>query len=83
MSADSLPFEVDARGMRCPWPALRAARAMRAHDTVLVRADDPIAPKELAALAQEQGWAFEIKANNSFYFSRMPPGASGDNRKFT
>ena len=48
--------EIDARGMRCPWPALRAARAMRTHDAVLVLADDPIAPGELAALAEQQGW---------------------------
>lgn len=49
---------VDARGMRCPWPALRTARAMRTADTVIVIADDPIAPSELAALAQAQGWSF-------------------------
>ena len=83
MSGGSPPFEVDTRGMRCPWPALRAARAMRTHDTVLVRADDPIAPRELAALAEEHGWTFEIEANNSFYFSRMLPIALDDNRKFT
>lgn len=47
---------VDARGMRCPWPALRAAKAMRAHAKVLVLADDPIAPSELEALARRNGW---------------------------
>lgn len=50
---------IDARGMKCPWPALRAARAMRdGAGAVLVSADDPIAPAELAALAQSHGWAF-------------------------
>lgn len=49
--------EIDARGMRCPWPALRAARAMRTQDSVIILADDPIAPGELAALSQQQGWA--------------------------
>jgi tRNA 2-thiouridine synthesizing protein A len=49
---------VDARGMRCPWPALRAARALRDHAEVEVIADDPAAARELAALARERGIAF-------------------------
>jgi tRNA 2-thiouridine synthesizing protein A len=48
MAADML--HVNARGMKCPWPALRAARAMREADAVLIEADDPIAPSELEAL---------------------------------
>lgn len=71
MSGDSPPVEVDARGMRCPWPALRAARAMREHTAVLVRADDPVAPKELAALAEEHGWAFELRAENLFHIAHL------------
>ncbi|SER94113.1 sulfurtransferase TusA family protein [Sphingobium sp. YR768] len=51
-------LHVNARGMKCPWPALRAARAMREADAILIEADDPIAPSELEALAQQQGWAF-------------------------
>jgi tRNA 2-thiouridine synthesizing protein A len=51
---------IDARGLRCPWPALRLARAMReggsrVADTIV--ADDPAAPRELAALAAERGWS--------------------------
>jgi tRNA 2-thiouridine synthesizing protein A len=47
---------IDARGMRCPWPALRLARAIRggARDVEVI-ADDPIAPGELAAVAAAQG----------------------------
>jgi len=41
--------------MRCPWPALRAAKAMREADRVMIWADDPNAPSELAALASG-GW---------------------------
>jgi tRNA 2-thiouridine synthesizing protein A len=48
---------VDARGMRCPWPALRLAKAMRDGGPVLILADDPIAPGEIRALAEQQGWA--------------------------
>jgi tRNA 2-thiouridine synthesizing protein A len=50
---------VDARGMRCPWPVLRLARAMRElgdGETVIIVADDPIAPREIASVAGERGW---------------------------
>ncbi|WP_439568803.1 sulfurtransferase TusA family protein [Sphingopyxis sp.] len=50
---------VDARGMRCPWPALRLARAMRDAADVLLIADDPQAGREVAALAGEHGWLVE------------------------
>lgn len=51
-------IRVDARGMRCPWPAIRLGRAMReTGGPVLILADDPIAPGEIAALAQAQGWS--------------------------
>jgi len=43
--------------MRCPWPALRLARAMREGGPVLILADDPIAPGEIAALAAARGWS--------------------------
>lgn len=53
---------VDARGMRCPWPALRLARAMRElaegeGAAIVIVADDPIAPREIEALAAERGWS--------------------------
>ncbi len=60
------PIEIDARGMRCPWPALRAARAMRDRGAVLLRADDPAAPRELAALADERGWTLEALTDHRF-----------------
>ncbi|WOF42733.1 sulfurtransferase TusA family protein [Sphingopyxis indica] len=53
------PVIVDARGMRCPWPALRLARAMRGASDVRLIADDPQAGREIAALAAEQGWTVE------------------------
>jgi len=64
------PVHVDARGMKCPWPALRAARAMRAADAVTVEADDPNAARELAALAQQQGWKFTATAAHRFELTR-------------
>jgi tRNA 2-thiouridine synthesizing protein A len=52
------PLRLDARGMRCPWPAIRLARVIRdGAESVLILADDPIAPGEIAALAAQQGWS--------------------------
>lgn len=50
---------LDLRGLRCPWPALRVARAIReaAEGALIVAvADDPIAPREINAVAEERGW---------------------------
>lgn len=52
------PIRVDARGMRCPWPVIRLARSFRdGAESVLILADDPIAPGEIAAAAAQQGWS--------------------------
>jgi len=65
---------VDARGLRCPWPVLRLARTMRetAGDVSIV-ADDPIAPGEIAALAEQNGWQVgpvETAIGNGFLVRR-------------
>lgn len=52
---------IDARGMRCPWPALRLARAMREAAVVRILADDPAAPREISALAAQHGWHVVIE----------------------
>ena len=56
MTNEASAPEVDARGMKCPWPVLRLARAMRTQDTAILLADDPNAGHEIAALAAEHGW---------------------------
>lgn len=58
-------MQVDARGMRCPWPVLRLARAMREagpDGRVVLLADDPKAEGEVRALADAQGWTLEVDA---------------------
>ncbi|QXQ07045.1 sulfurtransferase TusA family protein [Sphingosinicellaceae bacterium] len=55
-------ISVDARGLRCPWPALRLARAVREAGpgaTIELVADDPAAVAEVTALAAERGWRLE------------------------
>lgn len=59
MMSEASALVVDARGMRCPWPALRLARAMRETADVLLIADDPQAGREVATLAGEHGWSVE------------------------
>ncbi|MEG8025322.1 sulfurtransferase TusA family protein [Sphingomonas aurantiaca] len=52
---------IDARGMRCPWPAIRLARALRdGARSVEVLADDPQALAELAAVAKASNAALGI-----------------------
>ncbi|OQW42661.1 MAG: hypothetical protein A4S12_06635 [Proteobacteria bacterium SG_bin5] len=54
-------MRLDLRGMRCPWPALRLARALReGAEAVEIRADDPAAPGELAAVARAAGADFAV-----------------------
>jgi tRNA 2-thiouridine synthesizing protein A len=53
---------VDARGLRCPWPVLRLARAVRDQPPgrrIRLMADDPAAPAEISALVAERGWRIE------------------------
>lgn len=49
---------IDARGLRCPWPALRLARALRQGEhpePFEVLADDPNAEREMRAAAEAAG----------------------------
>jgi tRNA 2-thiouridine synthesizing protein A len=52
---------VDARGLRCPLPLVRARQALASvgpEDTLVVLATDPEAPIDLAALAVDAGRPF-------------------------
>ena len=53
---------VDARGLLCPLPLLRARAALATlapGETLIVLATDPEAPIDLAALAADEGLVFE------------------------
>jgi len=63
-------LHINARGMKCPWPALRVARAMRSNGRVTIEADDPIAHSELTALADQHGWRFAVLDEHRFAFTR-------------
>lgn len=52
--------ELDARGLRCPWPALRLARIMREispGEAIRMRFDDARAEREIFELCQAGGWS--------------------------
>jgi tRNA 2-thiouridine synthesizing protein A len=60
---------IDARGLRCPWPALRLARALRTGEhgeRFDVLADDPNAEREMRAVAQAAGRELVRHADQHF-----------------
>lgn len=61
---------LDARGMRCPWPALRLARAMRSAAAAELLSDDPRAEGEVAALAAVHGWALTVTRDGPIWHIR-------------
>lgn len=64
------PVLINARGMKCPWPVLRAARAMRDADHIRIEADDPIASRELEALAKQHEWRFHVLSTHCYGLER-------------
>ncbi len=52
---------IDTRGLKCPWPVLRAARAMLEGDDVLLLADDPVALVDIPVLTQANGWSLDVR----------------------
>jgi len=59
---------VDARGLRCPLPALRLARAVRQGGAgcYTLLADDPAAQADIPALCTERGWQLLSSGNGAF-----------------
>lgn len=58
---------IDARGLKCPWPVLRAARAMRECNALILLADDPVALIDLPALAASHGWSALVDEEEQHY----------------
>jgi tRNA 2-thiouridine synthesizing protein A len=57
---------VDARGLACPLPAVKARRALagvRPGAALVVLATDPEAPIDVAAVAADAGWSFAAERN--------------------
>ncbi len=66
-------ISIDARGMRCPLPVLRLARALREHARATafeLVADDPAAATDVPAFAAEHGLACETTGVLSWRLKR-------------
>jgi tRNA 2-thiouridine synthesizing protein A len=71
---------LDARGLHCPLPLIRARRelaAMAAGETLVVLATDPEAPIDLAALAADEGHAFARERLEAAWRITLTKGAAG------
>lgn len=64
-------IRIDARGMRCPWPAIRLAKALRDGAAVVeIEADDPRAAGELASAATAVGARLDVIGDGLFRIER-------------
>ena len=73
-----MPHVVDARGLRCPLPLVRARQALasvRDGETLVVLATDPEAPIDLAALAADTGRAFAARREGGEWRLELSPRA--------
>jgi len=67
---------VDARGLFCPLPLIRARQALAAlarEDTLVVLATDPEAPIDLAALAADVGRGFAAHRDGDAWRLELSP----------
>jgi len=81
MTRKAEPARIDARGLKCPWPVLRAARAMRQHEAVLLLANDPVALIDVLALAESNGWTVETRRgphHDEYHLSRTAAQTAED-----
>jgi N-acetylglucosamine kinase-like BadF-type ATPase/TusA-related sulfurtransferase len=71
-----VPHVVDARGLRCPLPLVRARQALAAlarEETLVVLATDPEAPIDLAALAADAGRGFLARRDGEEWRLELAP----------
>jgi tRNA 2-thiouridine synthesizing protein A len=71
---------LDARGLHCPLPLIRARRALAelaSGETLVVLATDPEAPIDLAALAEDEGHAVARERVGEEWRITLTKGAAG------
>ena len=65
---------MDARGLACPLPALKArlaARDLAPGDVLVVLATDPEAPIDIAAVAADADCAFDVSRDGAAWRLRL------------
>lgn len=68
---DSEIHELDATGLRCPLPVLKARKRLKPLETgalLKVRATDPGSPEDMAAFCESQGHALESSTEEDGVF---------------
>jgi tRNA 2-thiouridine synthesizing protein A len=71
---------LDARGLNCPLPLIRARRALAGladGETLVVLATDPEAPIDLAALAADEGLGFAREQRGAEWRITLTKGGAG------
>jgi tRNA 2-thiouridine synthesizing protein A len=74
------PHTLDARGLACPLPLIRARRALAGlaeGETLVVLATDPEAPIDRAAFAADGGHAYDEERGSSEWRITLTKGAVG------
>jgi tRNA 2-thiouridine synthesizing protein A len=67
---DRMPPLLDARGLACPLPAVKARAALAAlapGETLVVLATDPEAPVDIGALAADGGHTFSAERDGAVW----------------
>jgi tRNA 2-thiouridine synthesizing protein A len=78
LTRDRMNTTLDARGLACPLPAIKARRALAAVPpgaALIVLATDPEAPIDVAAVAADAGCAFAVEERDGGWRMtlRRPP----------
>jgi len=74
-----MPQLLDARGLACPLPAIKAKAALAAlaaGEILVVLATDPEAPVDIGALAAEAGHGFEAQRDGQGWRLVVTKGAA-------
>jgi tRNA 2-thiouridine synthesizing protein A len=80
VATDRMDQTLDARGLACPLPAVKARRALAGVPpgaALIVLATDPEAPIDVAAVAADAGCAFAVEEREGAWRMtlRRPPGS--------
>jgi tRNA 2-thiouridine synthesizing protein A len=78
VTTDRMDETLDARGLACPLPAIKARRALAAVPpgaALVVLATDPEVPIDVAAVAADAGFAFAVEERDGTWRMtlRRPP----------
>ena len=52
---------IDARGLKCPEPAIRTGRALKDHDSITVIVDDEAAVTNISRGVMKRGYQVQIE----------------------